>query len=85
MSKITNAGYIYDIQPNVIHLIALKRDISDMEALRLFLKSETHKMLLNDDMKIWHFAPAVIFDIWENEVVTGDPRNSLYLRGDEID
>lgn len=26
-----------------------------------------------------------IFDMWENEIETGDPRNSLYLRGDEIE
>lgn len=41
-------------------------------------------MLLDDDLKMWHFSPLAIFDMWENEQATGNPRNSLYLRGDEI-
>ena len=39
---------------------------------------------LDDDLKMWHFSPLAVFDMWENEQATGDPRNSLYLRGDEI-
>lgn len=68
----------------VAGLIADSRDIDAIEALRLFLGSQTHAMLLDDDLKLWHFSPLVIFDLWENEQATGDPRNSLYLRGDEI-
>lgn len=55
-----------------------------MDALRLFLASETRSMLLDDDLKMWHFSPLAIYDMWENEQATGNPRNSLYLRGDEI-
>ena len=54
------------------------------DRLRLFLPSETRLMLLDDDLKMWHFSPLAVFDMWENEQATGDPRNSLYLRGDEI-
>ena len=64
--------------------IARSRDISDMDALRLFAASETHRMLVDDDLKLWYFSPLAIFDMWENEIATGDPRNSLYLRGDEV-
>ena len=42
-------------------------------------------MLLDNEMRLWYFSPLVIFDMWENEEATGDPGNSLYLRGDEID
>ena len=55
-----------------------------MDALRLFAVSETHRMLVDDDLKLWYFSPLAIFDMWENEIATGDPRNSLYLRGDEV-
>lgn len=65
-------------------LIAESRGITLMEGLRLFLSSETHAMLVDDDLKMWYFSPLALFDMWENEVITGDPRNSLYLRGDEI-
>lgn len=42
-------------------------------------------MLEDNELKMWHFSPIAIFDMWKNEVITGDPRNSLYLRGDEIE
>lgn len=68
----------------VSRLIAEHRGIGTMDALRLFLASETRSMLLDYDLKMWHFSPLAIYDMWENEQATGNPRNSLYLRGDEI-
>ena len=65
-------------------MIAKNREISEMDALRLFLASETHAMLVDDALKLWHFSPLAVYDMWETEEATGDPRNSLYLRGDEI-
>lgn len=73
---------IFDAE--VAALIADARAIGLMDALRLFLASETHAMLLDDDLKLWHFSSLAVFDMWENEQMTGDPRNSLYLRGDEV-
>ena len=55
-----------------------------MDALRLLLASETHRMLEDDNLKMWYFSPLALFDMWETELATGDPRESLYLRGDEI-
>lgn len=49
------------------------------------MNSKTHAMLANDDMKLWHFSPLAVFDMWEAEEATGDPGNSLYIRGDEIE
>ena len=60
-------------------------EVSVMDALRIFLSSETHHMLKDNSLRLWYFSPLAIFDMWENEVATGDPRNSLYLRGDEIE
>ena len=70
----------------VSRLIAESRGLDALEALRLFLPSETRLMLLDDDLKMWRFSQSTlaVFDMWENEQATGDPRNSLYLRGDEI-
>ncbi|MDR1151104.1 MAG: hypothetical protein LBK72_01275, partial [Bifidobacteriaceae bacterium] len=55
-------------------------DYDPLTALRLFMRSKTYRMLADDDLKMWHFAPAAIFDLWETERATGDPRNSAYLR-----
>ena len=56
-----------------------------MEAARTFLTSETHRMLENADMAMWEFSARAVFDMWESERVTGDPRNSVYLRSEEYE
>ena len=84
MNKRTSPSILQMFDAEVSGLIAKNREITELEALRLFLASETHAMLVNDDMKLWHFSPLAVFDMWEAEEATGDPRNSSYLRGDEM-
>lgn len=84
MSERTRPSILQNFDSQVATFIAKSRDISNMEGLRLFLDSETHRLLVDDDMKLWHFSPLAVFDMWENEIATGDPRNSAYLRGDEL-
>ena len=85
MNNRTPPPILQNFDSEVADLIAKSRNISDMDALRLFLDSKTHEMLADDTLKLWHFSPLDIFDMWESEQATGDPRNSLYLRGDEIE
>ncbi len=66
----------------VTDLIMEKYRYDRMSALRKFVESDTHKMLENLDNGLNSFGAAGIFDIWENEMVTGDPRNSVYMYGD---
>ena len=80
----TRPSLLQNVDAMVAREIARSRDISDMDALRLVAASETHHMLVDDDLQLWYFSPLAIFDMWENEIATGDPRNSLYLRGDEV-
>ena len=84
MSRTTRASIMKSFDADVAALIARSREISLMDGLRMFLASETHSMLADDDLKLWYFSPLVLFDMWENEIATGDPRNSFYIRGDEI-
>lgn len=85
MNNRTPPPILQNFDSEVADLIAKSRNISEMDALRLFLDSKTHEMLTDDTLKLWHFSPLAIFDMWESEQATGDPRNSLYLRGDEIE
>jgi hypothetical protein len=39
-------------------------------------------MLADSELEMWDFAPPAIFDIWETEQITGEPRNSQYLRSE---
>ncbi len=85
MCKKTEPSILQNFDTEVAGLIAQNRGVSQMDGLRIFLNSRTHEMLEDDEMKLWHFSPLVIFDMWEAEEATGDPGNSLYIRGDEIE
>ncbi|MCM1222824.1 MAG: hypothetical protein NC090_07225 [Anaeroplasma bactoclasticum] len=76
-------NYFYDTQ--VVKLIATKYNNTLFESLSSFINSETYKMLIDEKLEMWEFSPLAIFDMWEVEQLTGDPRNSLYLRRDEYD
>ena len=66
----------------VVKRICNKYGLEPMAALRRFLSSQTYKMLADERLEMWDFSPIGIFDMWESEQITGDPRNSLYLRRD---
>ena len=84
MEKRTKPSILQNFDCEVTALIAQNRGISQTEARRRFLNSKSQEMLEDDDMKLWYFSPLAVYDIWEAEEATGDPGNSLYLRGDEI-
>ena len=80
----TRASILQTLDTEVALLISKHRGVSELDGLRLFLGSQTHDMLEDDSLKLWYFSPLALFDMWETEEATGDPRNSLYLRGDEL-
>ena len=66
----------------VSRMISEKYGLAVMDALRSFTASETHAMLQDRENGLSAFGAAGIFDMWESERVTGDPRNSIYIRGE---
>lgn len=66
----------------VSSLMMEKYGFSRMEALRKFVQSKTHELLEDVENGLYSFGCDGIFDIWESEIVTGDPRNSIYIRGE---
>ena len=81
MNKISHFALDY-YNKAVISEIIKKYAMSEMEAANAFITSQTHAMLENADMAMWEFSAHAILDMWENEQITGDPRNSLYLRSE---
>ena len=67
---------------SVIQMIMEKYGMNQMDASRAFLISETHAMLEDASLAMCDFSDRAIFDMWEVERVTGDPRNSTYLRSE---
>ena len=68
----------YDTE--VIRRIVEKYGYDEKEAGLLFLSSKTYSKLVNPEMAMWQFGPDGIFDMWENERVTGSPLSSAYMR-----
>ena len=66
----------------VVRMISEKYGYSPMDALRLFVSSRTHELLEDEESGMTSFGAGGVFDIWEVERVTGDPRNSVYIRGE---
>ena len=81
-----------DLQPEintyydeeVIRRIVEKYGLTPLVALNSYLQSETYRMFNDPELEMLEFSPLGIFDMWEAEQVTGNPRNSLYLRRDEV-
>ncbi len=70
----------YDRQ--VIQKIIDKYGMEPMDAVRKFLTSKTHVMLEDESYGLLSFPDRAVFDMWEAEQITGDPRNSVYVRGE---
>lgn len=70
------------IEAKVCSFITLDKQCSDIEAFRMFTNSKTHEMLLDEKLEMWLFSPEAIYEIYQTELSTGDPRNSPYLKGE---
>ena len=66
----------------VIGRIIEKYGMMPMDAIRSFITSQTHGLLENAELGLADLPTEAIFDMWEAEKVTGDPRNSIYIRGE---
>lgn len=64
----------------VSNMIHEKYGYSHLKAIELFVTSETHEMLEDLDCGLTFFGAPGIFELWEAERITGDPRNSAYIR-----
>lgn len=64
----------------VVSQICEKYGMGELEAVRSFVQSKTYAMLLNGETGLYQLSPGISFDLWESERVTGDPRNSAYIR-----
>ncbi len=65
---------------HVTKLIVDKYGLDERVAFNEFLQSESYQMLLDKTLEIYSMSPLVVFDMWESEKVTGNPRNSVYIR-----
>ena len=80
----TDSRILDGFNQDIVPMIMTKYGFNEVDALREFVQSKTYQLLLDAEMQVWHFSAVAIFDMWENEHITGDFTNSLYVRGDEL-
>ena len=68
----------------VVPMVMQEYSLDEDSAIRRFMGSLTYRMLEQEELKLWRESPLVIFDLYKSEQKTGDPRNSTYIRGDEV-
>lgn len=82
MSDVVNADVNAFYDKEVSQRIIDKYGLSPLEAIDSYLNSETYRMFVDPELHMTDFAPRALFDMWESEKITGDPRNSIYIRGE---
>ena len=77
-----NAEIIDYYNLEVVRMIMEKYGYPELEAIKLFILSKTHELLEDADCGMTSFGAGAVLEIWEAEKITGDPRNSVYIRED---
>lgn len=79
MNKISS-NYLKYYDMEIVKMINNKYNISYMDSFKKFINSKVYSMLENKELEMYEYSAIAIFDMWENEIITGTPHNSIYLR-----
>ena len=60
------------IVPKVIGLITANCEMDEVEATRAFYESKVYSLLEQEDTKMWHLSPLMLFNMFEEEQKTGN-------------
>ncbi len=60
------------IVPKVIDLIAENCEMDEVTAIRAFYESKVYSLLEQEDTKMWHLSPLTLFNMFEEELNTGN-------------
>ena len=71
MTKDKLSALLAIINPPVVQLLMDNRKLSNIEALTLFYNSALYEMLENEASKLWHLSPLTLYELLEEELVTG--------------
>ncbi len=62
MTKV-NARTLDFFDRQVTYLIIEKYGLTEMEAIRMFIKSETYQMLIDPEMEVYKMSSRIVFDM----------------------
>ena len=58
--------------PQIIRIIIDKESVDENTALNWFYESKTYDSLSDEETKMWHYSPLMIYHIWKKEKETGE-------------
>ena len=59
------------LNPSVVQLIMENKNLSNIEATKLFYNSDLYAMMENEASKLWHLSPLVLYELLDEELTTG--------------
>jgi hypothetical protein len=71
MSDEKHSALLTILNPAVIKLIMDNKNISNIEATKLFYNSDLYEMLENEATKLWHLSSVTLYELFEEEIATG--------------
>ncbi len=59
------------IVPQIIEQIIRNSNISEETAVFKFYKSKLYKELSDENSKLWHYSPVLLYTLYQDELITG--------------
>jgi len=59
------------LNPPVVQLIMDNRKLTAIDAATLLYNSSLYAMLENEESKLWHLSPLTLYELLEEEILTG--------------
>jgi hypothetical protein len=59
------------LNPPVVQLIMDNRKLTAIDAATLLYNSALYAMLENEGSKLWHLSPLTLYELLEEEIMTG--------------
>ncbi|GBU22020.1 hypothetical protein R80B4_01922 [Fibrobacteres bacterium R8-0-B4] len=64
--------YFYFIVEKIIPLIISEYNLSEDEAIQKFYSSKLYSFLENPENGVWHYSPKLLFNLYKEELETGE-------------
>ena len=60
------------IVPGVVKLIVEKYKLDEVEASEMFYRSMVYEKLEQEETKLWHLSPLMLYNMFDDEKKTGE-------------
>lgn len=60
------------IVPKIIGLVVENHGMDEVSASKKFYESKVYSLLEEEDTKLWHLSPLMLFHMYDEEIKTGN-------------